>query len=44
MGMEGALPPAQRKGFAFPADLPRFSLHPRRREGYAFGGADEVGA
>jgi len=41
--MEGALSPAQRKGFAFPADLPRFSPHPRRREGYAFGGADEVG-
>jgi hypothetical protein len=41
--MEGASPPALRKGFAFPAYLPRFSLHPRRREGYAFGGADEVG-
>jgi len=42
--MEGALPPALRKGDAFPAHLPRFSPHPRRREGYAFGGADEVGA
>ena len=43
-GMEWALPPALRKGSAFPAHLPRFSPHPRRREGYAFGGADEVGA
>jgi len=42
VGMEGALPPAQRKGFAFPAQLPRFSLQPRRREGSAFGGAAEV--
>jgi hypothetical protein len=41
--MEGALPTAVRKGFAFPADLPGFSPHPRRREGSAFGGADEVG-
>jgi len=42
--MERDLPPALRKGYAFPAQLPRFSLHPRRREGYAFAGADEVGA
>jgi len=41
--MERALPPALRKGYAFPAHLPSISPHPRRREGYAFGGADEVG-
>jgi hypothetical protein len=28
---------------AFPAHLPRFSLPLRRPEGYAFGGAEEVG-
>jgi hypothetical protein len=31
-----------RKGFAFPGQMSAVSPHPRRLEGDAFGGADEV--
>jgi hypothetical protein len=38
----GVLGLALRKGYAFPGQLPVFSPHSRRLEGYAFGGANEV--